>query len=361
MAGRALALPPVAGLARRRAHHARGRHLDRASWPSTAFVVMRQQLMSSLDQSLLNRAHKATADTALSEITVQGVPAWMLGAADVRDHLHHRRRPSGVGRRHPRLHPRPAASYDVASGTARVGGAHARHRRGRALPRRDRAGQQRPGARSSPSRSPPTTARWRSSAGCSSSSARSGVLAALLAGWLRGPQRPETRAPADLLGRAHRRHRGPRPRCRIEGDDEVARLATAFNQMLLALGASRDRQRRLVADAGHELRTPLTSLRTNLDLLRQAEGNAALPAEARLELLDDVRAPDRGAQCARGRPRRAGPRRADHPRRRARSTSPTSSSGRSTRVRRRAHGVSFDVDARTVARSSATRAASSAR
>jgi two-component system sensor histidine kinase MprB len=45
----------------------------------------------------------------------------------------------------------------------------------------------------------------------------------------------------------------------------------------------------LVADASHELRTPLTSLRTNLDLLRQAEGNTALPTEARLELLDDVR------------------------------------------------------------------------
>ena len=51
----------------------------------------------------------------------------------------------------------------------------------------------------------------------------------------------------------------------------VARLATAFNQMLAALAASRDRQRQLVADAGHELRTPLTSLRTNLDLLSQAE------------------------------------------------------------------------------------------
>ncbi len=50
----------------------------------TAFVVMRQQMMSSLDQSLLNRAHKATAFTTLSEITAEGAPAWMLGAADVR-------------------------------------------------------------------------------------------------------------------------------------------------------------------------------------------------------------------------------------------------------------------------------------
>ena len=50
----------------------------------TAFLVMRQQLMSSLDQSLLNRAHKATANTTLSKITASGVPSWMLGAADVR-------------------------------------------------------------------------------------------------------------------------------------------------------------------------------------------------------------------------------------------------------------------------------------
>jgi two-component system sensor histidine kinase MprB len=74
----------------------------------------------------------------------------------------------------------------------------------------------------------------------------------------------------------------------IEGDDEIARLGTAFNQMLTALAASRDRQRQLVADAGHELRTPLTSLRTNLDLLAQA--GAELPEHSRTELIEDVRA-----------------------------------------------------------------------
>ena len=58
--------------------------------------------------------------------------------------------------------------------------------------------------------------------------------------------------------------------------------------MLAALSASRDRQRQLVADAGHELRTPLTSLRTNLDLLTQADRPAGLSPESRAELLDDV-------------------------------------------------------------------------
>ena len=77
----------------------------------------------------------------------------------------------------------------------------------------------------------------------------------------------------------------------VEGDDEVARLATAFNHMLTALDASRVRQRQLVADAGHELRTPLTALRTNIDLLTMAAADPdALPTQARDELLDDVRA-----------------------------------------------------------------------
>ncbi|MEV8632723.1 HAMP domain-containing sensor histidine kinase [Streptosporangium sp. NPDC051023] len=57
----------------------------------------------------------------------------------------------------------------------------------------------------------------------------------------------------------------------IEGTDEIARLGTSFNAMTTALAASRERQRRLIADAGHELRTPLTSLRTNIDLLLRSE------------------------------------------------------------------------------------------
>ncbi len=77
--------------------------------------------------------------------------------------------------------------------------------------------------------------------------------------------------------------------------DELARLATTFNGMLAALAESRDRQRRLVADAGHELRTPLTSLRTNLDLLAQSDaagdaGEPTLDRADRAALLADVRA-----------------------------------------------------------------------
>ena len=61
--------------------------------------------------------------------------------------------------------------------------------------------------------------------------------------------------------------------------------------MLTALAASRDRQRRLVADAGHELRTPLTSLRTNLDLLTQADGAGGLPPEAHAASCSTTSAP----------------------------------------------------------------------
>ncbi|MFR9805511.1 sensor histidine kinase [Pseudonocardia sp. RS010] len=78
----------------------------------------------------------------------------------------------------------------------------------------------------------------------------------------------------------------------VSGSDELARLTQSFNEMLGALAASQEQQRRLVADAGHELRTPLTSLRTNLELLAAASepGAPVLPAEDRKEMLADVRA-----------------------------------------------------------------------
>jgi len=62
----------------------------------------------------------------------------------------------------------------------------------------------------------------------------------------------------------------------VSGDEEVARLAAAFNEMLAALAEAREQQQRLVADASHELRTPLTSIRTNVDVLaRGSEGSLA--------------------------------------------------------------------------------------
>ncbi|MGA9376154.1 MAG: HAMP domain-containing sensor histidine kinase, partial [Mycobacterium sp.] len=76
----------------------------------------------------------------------------------------------------------------------------------------------------------------------------------------------------------------------VVGTDELARLTDAFNMMLRALAESRERQARLVTDAGHELRTPLTSLRTNVELLMSAmaPGARPLPEGDMIDLQADV-------------------------------------------------------------------------
>ena len=252
---------------------------------ATAYVVMRQQLMSSLDQSLLNRAHKATADTTLSRITARGAPPWVLGAADVRI-IFFTADGQAIGTDIPDF-TLGQEEYDVVTAQ--------RESSVRTLLSEDgerfRVATVQAGSGQALLLAQPLASNDRTLeklGGVLFVFGALGVLAALLAGWLvaRNGLRPVRRLTSAVERIAVTEDLTP---LRIEGDDEVARLATAFNQMLLALGASRDRQRRLVADASHELRTPLTSLRTNLDLLRQAEGNRALPAQSRLELLDDVR------------------------------------------------------------------------
>mgnify|MGYP002628057957 CR=1 FL=1 len=76
----------------------------------------------------------------------------------------------------------------------------------------------------------------------------------------------------------------------VIGSDELARLTEAFNAMLRGLAESRDRQARLVADAGHELKTPLTSLRTNVELLMACStpGAPPIPESELAELRSDV-------------------------------------------------------------------------
>lgn len=313
--------------------------LSIAAMALTAFVVMRQQMMSSLDQSLLNRAHKATAFTTLSRITADGVPAWVLGAADVRIIFVTAEGRAVTGDDVPSFTlGRP--EYEVATGQRESAVRTLVTEEGERF--RVATVQANDGAALILAQPlAPNDRTLEKLGGVLFVFGALGVLAALLAGWLvaKNGLRPVRRLTSAVERIAVTEDLTP---LRVEGDDEVARLATAFNQMLLALGASRDRQRRLVADASHELRTPLTSLRTNLDLLRQAEGNSALPTDARLELLDDVRGQIEElsalvgdlVELARDEPTTHVVAQVDLAEVVERAV---------TRVRRRAHGVAFDV------------------
>jgi len=69
----------------------------------------------------------------------------------------------------------------------------------------------------------------------------------------------------------------------------LATLAGAFNGLLRSITTMRERQARLVADAGHELRTPLTSLTTNVELLAADLTSERLTATQKGAILSDVR------------------------------------------------------------------------
>lgn len=71
--------------------------------------------------------------------------------------------------------------------------------------------------------------------------------------------------------------------------DEIGRLTDSFNEMLGRLEASRESQRRFVADASHELRTPLTSIRGNAGfLLCRPPPNPEAAAEATADIADEA-------------------------------------------------------------------------
>ena len=116
------------------------------------------------------------------------------------------------------------------------------------------------------------------------------VLSILIGSWVAekalSPVRRLTRAAEDVA-----RTRDLSVRLDTKGDDEIARLGAAFNEMLEALDRSLTAQRRLVADASHEFRTPLTSIRANAELLergrvRENEQNAV--ARAVVDQVDEL-------------------------------------------------------------------------
>jgi two-component system, OmpR family, sensor histidine kinase MprB len=254
-----------------------------------AYLTVRMQLQSTLDESLLDRAHRAADSPALQQLTTDyEIPSWMLGAADVRIAFITSSRSIFTPDRETPFPSLGGQELAVAAGeresSIRTIAADGIRYRVVTVPTAQ------PGQALVIAQSLEGQEQVLAQLGVVMLLfGLAGVIAAGVAGWTvaRNGLRPVRRLTAAVEENARTEDLHPLP---VEGDDEVARLTIAFNQMLAALAASRDRQRRLVADAGHELRTPLTSLRTNLDLLAQADGSPDLPAQARAELLTDVRA-----------------------------------------------------------------------
>ncbi|WP_418057380.1 sensor histidine kinase [Pimelobacter simplex] len=257
-----------------------------------AYITARVQMQQALDDALYSRAESAAKSDTLLNAGAAGVPPWALGAGDVRIAFLYFEGTTVILDRGPNIE-LGEAELAVAQGkrseslrTIVTGGARYRMV---AVPVQSKSGlaliiaqpladQDRTLARLG----------WVTLA-----FGIFGVLAAGLGGWAVASNglRPVRRLSTSVEEIARTEDFTPLP---VEGDDEVARLSTAFNHLLIALDASRVRQRQLVADASHELRTPLTALRTNIDLLtmtaRGDGGLEGLPPEARDELLDDVRA-----------------------------------------------------------------------
>jgi two-component system sensor histidine kinase MprB len=249
-----------------------------------AYVTVRSQTIGTLDDSLRDRANAAAGSNALEVMLHQGVPSWALGAANVRLGF---LLSNGVavtvpGQSLPTKGPELAVARGKATWSARTWTTR-QGVRYRVVAVQSGSGQALELAQSLE----PTDRMLRRLGLVTLLFGLAGVIVAGLAGWAvaRSGLRPVRRLTVAVEEIARTQRLDPIP---VEGNDEIARLSVAFNAMLGALSSSRRRQNELVADAGHELRTPLTSLRTNLDLLAQAD--ARLSPEARAELLADVRA-----------------------------------------------------------------------
>ena len=81
-----------------------------------------------------------------------------------------------------------------------------------------------------------------------------------------------------LTGRLERLQRGVeslgagdlRARVKVEGRDEVARVAESFNQAAARIESLVDTHKILLAHASHELRTPLTRIRLGVEFIEAA-------------------------------------------------------------------------------------------
>jgi signal transduction histidine kinase len=83
---------------------------------------------------------------------------------------------------------------------------------------------------------------------------------------------------SELTAAAHRMRQGDLDvRVVPRGDDEIARLGRAFNEMAERLGDVERTKRQMVGDVAHELRSPVTNLRCGLEAIQ--DGLVALDRE----------------------------------------------------------------------------------
>jgi two-component system, OmpR family, sensor histidine kinase BaeS len=116
------------------------------------------------------------------------------------------------------------------------------------------------------------------------------LLGAGLSQWLSGRIRKLAAATASLT------HGDYEVRLQPEGHDELARLASDFNQLAETLAAARRSRRQWIADIAHELRTPLSILRGEIEALqdgvrplgRDAVNSLASEAQRLARLVEDL-------------------------------------------------------------------------
>ncbi|HET9658960.1 MAG TPA: ATP-binding protein [Thermomicrobiales bacterium] len=122
--------------------------------------------------------------------------------------------------------------------------------------------------------------------------ALAGALLASVAGWFLAGRALK---PVDqMVQRAQSIANSPSERLALDQrldvpstEDELARLARTFNNVLGQMELAFATQRQFVADASHELRTPLTAIRGNVDLLEmQLRRTGTLDPEAAGSILD---------------------------------------------------------------------------
>ena len=115
-----------------------------------------------------------------------------------------------------------------------------------------------------------------------------GAVAALVTRQVVAPVRSAARV-AEQFSEGHLRER-----MAVRGEDDLARLAMAFNDMAASLEQQIQRleelsavQQRFVSDVSHELRTPLTTIRMAADLLFESRGELDPPTARSAELLQN--------------------------------------------------------------------------